>query len=135
MLGLPLPELLAILLILGIIIVNIVYLLFLRRVFLGCKEENRTTSPNIVFLLLIPLVGGIYHFVIVLDIAKSLKAELDSLNITTESMPGQTIGLSMCAFRILAYLPHFGLFFAIISLFCWIFYWTKINSYYSQIKP
>ncbi len=75
-----------------------------------------------------------WNFVIVLNIGKSLKKEMDSRAIQSNTMPAQNIGLAMCILALLSFVPYVGPFLGLASLICWIIYWVKISGFSNQIK-
>ena len=83
-----------------------------------------------VWLLLIPLFGLVWHFIIINNLADSIKAEVKSRNIKIEEQrPAYNIGLAMCISNCLFFIPVINLFTSIAALVCWIIYWVKISSY------
>ncbi len=87
-------------------------------------------EPGKVWLTLIPLFGLVWQFIVVLNIAKSLKAEFDRLGIpNTEPAPGQTIGLATCVLNCCIFIPLLGGLIGIAGLIVWIIYWAKIANY------
>ena len=94
------------------------------------KEILNTVFEQNVWLLFIPLFGTIWHFFIVSNLADSIKAEADTLNIITdEQRPGYNVGLAMCILNCLFFFPFAGL----AGLICWIVYWVKISGYKNLI--
>jgi hypothetical protein len=90
-------------------------------------------EPGQVWLLLIPLFNMFWHFVIVLNVAKSLKKELEKRGSKLNLMPSKNIGLAMCILTPLSIIPDIGILFTLAGLVCWIIYWTKIAGFSSQI--
>ena len=135
MFGIGPMELLVIVVILLIFIVpTLFYIRTLYKALTICSEQNRAMNPNLVWLLFIPIFDIFFHFYVVLSISKSLKKEFEIRNIEVDSMPGQTIGLMMCASPVLAYIPKIGFIFAIGCFILWILYWVKIAGFSSQLS-
>ena len=103
---------------------TIFYLLTLQKALNRCSPESRAMNPAMVWLMLIPLFNIVWHFIIVLNMAKSLGAEFQKRGIPEEPSPGQTLGLVMCVTALLC---------GLIGLVCWIIYWVKIAGYSSRI--
>jgi len=121
---------LIILFLLGAIIPFIFYLLTLQKTFELISPENRKMTPGHVWLLLIPLFGIVWHFIIVTNMADSIKAEAESRNITIdEPRPGYSIGMAMCILNCLFFIPLINILTAVGGLVCWIIYWVKIDGY------
>ena len=116
-----------------IILPAIFYLLTLQKALSRCAAENRTMTPGTVWLQLIPLFNLFWHFIIVLNVARSLKKELESRGVQTNVMPGQNLGLAMCILSVLSIIPYIGILFGLACFVCWIVYWVKISGYSNQI--
>lgn len=119
---------------LGIFLIpKIFYLITLQSTFDTISLKNRRMSSGNVWLLLIPIFGTIWHFIVVNKMADSIKAETDEMNIKIfESRPAYNIGLSMCILDCLFVIPIVKILSIIAGLICWILYWVKIN-YYKNI--
>lgn len=102
--------------------------------------QNRSIAPYSVWLLFIPYFNLIWHFIVVIKMSESIKAEADSRNLLIyKGHPGKSIGITMCVLCCLSlitsfiHLSHFiDLFFNLIKVscfICWIIYWIKINDY------
>ena len=112
------------------LIPKIIYLISLKSTFDTISRENRTMSPENVWLLLIPIFGLVWHFFIVNNLSISIKKETDLNRITIyESKPAYDIGIAMCILDCLLLIPLLNLLIFIPSIICWILYWKKINSY------
>jgi len=99
---------------------TIFYLLTLQKALNRCSPESRAMNSGMVWLMLIPLFNIVWHFIIVLNMAKSLDAEFRKRGMPEEPNPGQTLGLVMCVTLLLC---------GLIGLVCWIIYWVKIADY------
>ncbi|MBI4680338.1 MAG: hypothetical protein HY753_03805 [Nitrospirae bacterium] len=91
-------------------------------------------KPGMVWLQLIPLFNIVWHFIIVLNMAKSLDKEFKERGLKTASMPGQSIGMAMCILGVVSIIPYIGVLFGLAGIVCWIIYWIKISGYSSQIE-
>lgn len=126
-----------IILIIGLVIVEIFYILALRRALGKCSPTSRTMDPGMVWLLIVPLVGQVWSFFVVLNIAKSLGNEFRLRGIpTADPEPGKMIGLAMSVCGVAALIPKLIPSLAVVTipvilahLVLWIFYWTKINGF------
>ena len=74
----------------------IFYLLTLQKALNRCSPECRAMNPGMVWLMLIPLFNMVWHFFIVMNMAKSLGCEFQKRGIAEDPKPGQTLGLVMC---------------------------------------
>ena len=134
MTGVVLFIVVVILLILCIpIIIGIFYCLTLQKALNRCAPQNRAMSPGLVWLFLIPVFNVVWHFFIVINMAKSLHAEFVSRNMVEEQSPGQGIGLTACILHVCSFIPYVGGLAGIAFLICWIMYWVKIAGYSDKI--
>jgi hypothetical protein len=126
----PLPTLILILTLFFALIALIFYLLTLERALKKCAPASRTIEPWKVWLTLIPLFGLIWHFVIVVNVAKSLGNEFARLGISCpEWAPGLAIGLAACICDCGFYLPLVGRYAAVAGFVLWLVYWKRIANY------
>jgi hypothetical protein len=115
------------------IVVGIFYCLTLQKALNRCSPQNRAMSPGLVWLFLIPVFNLVWHFFIVLNMAKSLHAEFLYRGIVEEPNPGQGIGLAACILHVVSNIPYLGGLAFIGFLVCWIIYWIKIAGYSGKI--
>lgn len=123
---------LAALFIIGLLIVPFIFfLLFLQRTLEIVQPENRTITPGQVWLVLIPLFGLVWQFLMVMRIAESLHAEMKSKNIASvPEKPGIELGLAFCILNCIS--PFFG-FTSLGSIICIALYWNQINGFKKQL--
>src|SRR5580658_6568217 len=107
----------------------IFYCLTLQKALNRCAPENRAMGPGLVWLLFIPLFNLVWHFFVVINMAKSLGAEFQKRGIPEEPQPGKTMGLVMCILSCCSLIPFLGTIVAVGFLICWIIYWVKIAGY------
>lgn len=94
------------------------------------SPANQAMPPGQVWLLLIPLFGTVWHFIVVQRIADSLKAEFDMRQIPlTEQRPAYSVGLAMCICACCGIIPFLGAIASIAALVLWIIYWVKTAEY------
>ena len=117
-----------------VIILKIFYLLTLKKILDRCSPENQAMAPGMVFLELIPVVNLVWQFFNVLNVTKSLGAELRSRGIHDEDeAPGKTLGLVMCILACCTLVPFVGSFVGIGVLVCWIMFWIKMSQYVTKL--
>ena len=102
----------------------IFYCLTLQKALNRCSPENRAMNPGMVWLMFIPIFNIVWHFLIVLNMAKSLGAEFRKRGAAEDPNPGQTLGLIMCVSALIC---------GPVGLICWIMYWVKIADYSSKL--
>ena len=111
------------------------------------ETQNRTMNPGQVWLQLIPLFGLIWQFIVVKNIADSLRNELDSRNresnlgiwdegITDEVNihPTFTTGQWYCIMVCISVIPYLGFLTWIFALVLWIVYWGQLNKYRKMLS-
>jgi hypothetical protein len=111
----------------------IFYLLTLQKALNRCAPENRAMNPGMMWLMFIPLFNLVWHFLIVLNIAKSLGAEFRKRGMAEEPEPGKTLGLAMCILACCGIIPILGMLCSLGGLVCWIMYWVKISGYSAKL--
>ena len=111
----------------------IFYLLTLQKAMNRVSPENRAMAPGMVWLMFIPLFNIVWHFFIVLNLAKSLGAEFKKRNIAADAEPGKGIGLAMCILACCGIIPVVNWFSGIATLVCWIMYWVKIAGFSGKL--
>jgi hypothetical protein len=111
----------------------IFYLLTLQRALNRCSPENRAMSPGMVWLMFIPLFNIVWHFFVVINIAKSLGAEFQKRGMVEEPNPGKTIGLVMCILACCGIIPLLGILCSLGAFVCWIIYWIKIAGFSGKL--
>jgi hypothetical protein len=113
----------------------IFYLLTLQNTFQLIKNENRKMQPGQVWLSLIPLFGIVWQFIIVNNLADSLRLEFSQRNISVgEERPGIGIGLAYCILICCSIIPFLGVLTGLAGFICWIIYWVKISNYKATLQ-
>ena len=113
----------------------IFYLITLQNTLKEVSSENQKMPPSNVWLILIPLFGMVWGFIVVNRIADSLKAEFSKRNVQVdEDRPGYSIGLTYCILICCSIIPVLGGLAGIGGLVCWIIYWVKIAGYKTKLQ-
>jgi hypothetical protein len=108
----------------------IFYILTLQRALNKCSPTSRTLEPGMVWLYIVPVVNLVFHFFIVLGMAKSLRNEFDRRGVLiADPTPGQSVGLAMCICACCTIIPILGFLTGLAHLVLWIIYWAKIAEY------
>jgi hypothetical protein len=137
--------LIPILVLVASLIVLISYLSTLQRALKKCAPASRAMKPGEVWFVLIPILGLVWHFVVVMYITESLRNEFRRIEAPcTDPTFGRTIGLAHCVCSLcLVFLPYVGRLLAwpvvfvllgrflaaIPSLVLWIAYWNRVTNY------
>lgn len=112
--------------ILGILLVPFVlFLLTLQNTLKAIAPQNRRLEPELVWLMFIPFFNLVWQFIVVIRIADSIKADLESRQIHTYDKPTLGIGLAHCILLVCFWFPFAG----IAGLICTIVYWVKVYDY------
>ena len=125
-------EWISILIVLGIVFIvpYVFFLLTLQNTLLAISPENRKMPPSNVWLMFIPLFNLVWQFIMVTNIAESIKAECVRLNISVnERKPTAGIGLAWNICSVCFFIP----FAPLASLVLLIIYWVKVNEYKNLI--
>ena len=126
----PLPTLALILILWFSLLALILYLLALQDALKKCAPSSRTMKPGKVWLLLIPVFGLVWQFIVVVNIAKSLRNEFARLGTPCrESTPGQATGLLWCLCNCCILIPLLSHLAAMVGFVLWIAYWIRIVNY------
>jgi hypothetical protein len=113
----------------------IFYILTLQGTLNKCAPISRTLDPGMVWLYIVPLVNLVFHFFIVIGMAKSLRNEFNRRGLpVAEAQPGYSIGIAMCICACCSIIPLLGLLAAIAHLVLWIMYWVKIAEYSRMLE-
>ena len=110
------------------------FLLTLQRALARCSLETRATSPESVWLMLIPIFNLVYQFILVGNVARSLRNEFVRRGIPlADPEPGKSLGVAMSVLNVGSAIPLVGVVLMVPSLICWILYWVRIADYSGMI--
>jgi ACS family hexuronate transporter-like MFS transporter len=110
------------------VVAAVFFLLSLQRALELCAPQNRTLAPGKVWLCFIPLFNLVWIFVVVTNVASSLRLEFESRHAPPEDY-GRSIGLAYCILAVTSIIPLLGLLTGLASFVCGIIYWVKISAY------
>lgn len=118
----------------GIMVLPLIfYLLTLQKALNKCQPANRTMSPGMVWLQIIPFFGIVWQFFVVAALANSLGNEFRARRIVEEENPGKSLGIAVCVLNICTIIPFVGTLAAIAYLVVWIVYWVKIAGFSGRL--
>src|SRR3954452_22145897 len=113
-------ELLLLLIVSGIYIIPIIFFLVtLQNTLKIIEPQNRKMQPGNVWLLLIPLFGFVWWFVIVNAIADSCKAQLEQYDVFYEQKSTYNLGMGWAICLVLSMVVNL---FSIVSIVMFITY-------------
>jgi len=115
---------------LGILVLYIFYLINLRDLLREVSQINRKMEPNNVFLILIPLFGYVYGFIMYPNIARSVEAEFKDRGIDQDITSFNNLGLALPIINLTGLVVRMvttavGGVFSLAWLIVWIIYWVK----------
>jgi hypothetical protein len=111
-----------------VIVPFIFYMLTLQKALERCSPVNRSMSPGMVWLQIIPIFGFIWQFFVVTAISSSLEKEYASRRAPVEPQPGRNLGIAMCVTVLCSAIPYVGWLCGIAYIVLWILYWVKISN-------
>jgi type IV pilus assembly protein PilA len=115
---------------LGMFVAYIFFLVSLSSALSKCSRTSRTMEPGLVWLMLVPVVGFVMQFLVVIALAKSLGNEFRARGIpNTEPEPGQSTGIAMCVCAVCGIVPLLNLLALPAYLILLIIYWAKISGF------
>ena len=97
-------------------------------------EAHREMSPPMAFLLMIPVFGIFWAFMIALKVPASLKSYFDSAGNAAVGDCGKNIGLAWAICSAASLIPFLGAFTGLAALVLLIIFLVKINSLAGQIQ-
>jgi divalent metal cation (Fe/Co/Zn/Cd) transporter len=127
------PVMILIVLVIGLI-PCIFYLLTLQNTLKAIAPENRKMEPGQVWLMLIPIFGNVWNFIVVNRMADSIQAQLNKAGVSVTSRPAHGVGIAMCVLFCTGWIPVVGGLGSVAGLICWIIYWVKISEFKKKIE-
>src|SRR3954447_211691 len=96
-------ELLLFFIVIGIFILPVIFFLItLQNTLKIIEPQNRKMQPGNVWLLLIPLFGFIWSFILVNAVADSCKAQLEQYDVFYEQRPTYNVGMCWAVSSVLS---------------------------------
>lgn len=120
--------------VLGLLAVQIFYLLTLNRLMNAISPHNRKMQPGNVWLNLIPFFNIIWPFIMNPNIVDSVRAELTERGRPEPGDYGRTMGIMYPAFSAAGIIPFLGYLTAIPTIIFWIIFWVKMSGYKTMIE-
>ena len=112
------------------LVFGIAFISLLVRLLKKCSPSSRTMQPEKVWLLLIPIFGIFWSFLVVSALGRSLANEFKVRGIaSTEPEPGKTLGMAMCVCLTCGIIPFLNFLAIPAGLILWTIYWVKVAGY------
>ncbi len=111
----------------------IAYIFTLQRAIARCAPQNRATSPESAWLLLIPVFSIFWQFVLYPKIADTLEREFRARNLPIDAQPLRNLGLAVAILHVCWIIPFVHIFTGIAGFICLILYWSKISNYSDEL--
>ena len=112
-------------LLVGLVIVQIFYLLSMSRALKAVAPRNRTMEPGQVWFVFIPIAGIIFAIMMLFKIPESIKNEYEDRGLRGDGDYGKTLALWYLITMFLC---------GPVGLVLWIMFWLKINSYTKELN-
>ncbi len=112
------------------LILAVLFLVTLQKTMKVVEPENRRMKPEHVWLMLIPLVGFVYAFLVVIAIANSCKQQTEKYGVFNQQKATFGLGLAWAICLLAAFFWRILFIPATILLFI---YWFKINDIRKQL--
>ncbi len=117
------------------LIVAVLFLLTLQRALNTCAPASRTMRPGMIWLCLIPGVGLVWQFFVVVHVAKTFANEFRRLGIAGPGpAPGQAVGIAWAVCNCVSLIPFFGRLAVLVGMVLWIVYWNRVVKYYRMLE-
>lgn len=128
------PWQLIFMVLLGLIILNVLYLLNLQDTLKEVGQSRRQVSPNNVWLMFIPLFNLIYPFILYPKICDSIKAEFEQRGLDTKGDFGKGIGITLPILSLVSIIPYLGILASIAHLVLFIIFWSQTAGYKNRLR-
>ena len=122
------------------LVILIFFILNIQNTLKAIATHNRKAKPGSAWLILIPVVGFIWLFMLSKKLSQSIESELKERDIPVSHNPTYTIGLVYAILNIVMFaarlfpLPIIYLLGGLSNLVFFIIYWVKIADYKTMIK-
>jgi hypothetical protein len=102
------------------------YILTLRRALKCCEEPS--VSAGSLWVLLLPVLGSIWHFFVVREMCESLRDEFTRRHRRNpDPTIGRSVGIAMCVAGGFCMIPPLTLIALTAHLTLWVLYWVNVR--------
>lgn len=127
-------QLLVILLIIGLILVNVFYLLNLQDTLKEIGESRRQVPPGNVWLMFIPVFNLIYPFILYPKVCDSLREEYAYRGIEKSGDFGRGLGITLPILSLISIIPYLGILASLGHFIVLIVFWTQMAGYKNELR-
>jgi len=116
--------------------IEILFILTLHNTMKAVSIQNRAMPIGQLWLLLIPLFGTVWIFIVVNKLSQSIEKEFLTRSVAVEPRPTYSIGLtySILGASTILPIPIINSLIAFAALICWIIYWIKVGEYKNRLR-
>jgi len=132
-------ELILLIVLVGMVTPYIFFLLTLQKTLKAIRPAYRKMEPGVVWVLLVPFIGGILLFFVADAIGTGFKNEFDRYAVFKQNKPTYGLGVTLAALHCIYFVAGFfnipllmGLI-AIAVLATWIVYWVQVNKMKNEL--
>lgn len=112
---------------LALLALSVMYLFALRKALQALDADCIGISPNLVWLLLVPVLNVVVFFVVVVALRKGYRRMSAAGRLRAPSSAGGGVGIALGVCLLLSRVPGIGPFLALASLLLWAGHWSEVN--------
>ena len=112
----------------AVIAVVVFYILTMQKALKLAGESHQKMKPEMVWLMLIPLVNLVWHFFVVKNVSESIKSWAAESGAKVDDA-GYTIGLIACIANCCGLIPLVNVLAGPVGLVCFIIWWVKVAGF------
>jgi magnesium-transporting ATPase (P-type) len=120
--------------IIGLITVNVFYLINLSETLKEVDESRRKVPTSNVWLMLIPLFNLVYPFILYPRVSESLNEEFEYRGLPKEGDFGKSLGTAMGILSLVSIIPFIGFLCLIAYIIILVIYWQKMSGYKQLLR-
>lgn len=127
-------QLIVLVVILGLILLNVFYLLNLQDTMKEVGQSRQQVPPSNVWLMFIPFFNLIYPFILYPKICDSVRAEFQHRGLDSNGDFGKGIGIALPILSLASIIPYLGTLASIGHLVLFIIFWSQTAGYKNQLR-
>lgn len=120
--------------ILGLLIVNIFYLINLSETLKEVDDSRRKVPASNVWLMFIPLFNLVYPFILYPKVSESLNEEFEHRGLSKDGDFGKSLGITMGVLSLVSIIPIIGYLCLIAYIVILVIYWKKMSGYKQLLR-